>query len=132
MTDLLAVARRLYQRRQSGLIVPYRMVDERHVEAECHQNAGTWVRDNTGFKVVHGWLVFDYERTTRGLFSLVQFNPHSIVEADDGERFDPTPSRASQRYSFLDHEGSREEFIELVEGHALSVLSYDPFGDQVV
>lgn len=131
MTDLLTIARRLYQRRQSGVVVPYKMVDERHVESECHQNAGTWVRDNIGYKVVHGWMIFDHEKASGGLVSLVQFNPHSIVEADDGERFDPTPSRASQRYPFIDHEGTRGEFVDLVEGCALRILTYDCLLDRI-
>jgi hypothetical protein len=71
-------------------------------------------------------MVFDHERTSGGLVSLVQFNPHTITETDGGERFDVTPSQASTRYPFLIHEGPREHFIQVVEGNSLSVITYDP------
>jgi hypothetical protein len=87
------------------------------------------VRDNSGCRPVHGWLVFDYEGTSRGLIPLVQFNPHTIVETDDGEGYDVTPSRASRRYPFLDHDGSREDFIRIVEGKSLVVFGYNPLMD---
>ena len=129
MSGLLLIARRLYERRYSGLIIPYKMVNPAHLEGECHQNAGLWARYNPGCKAVHGWMVFDHERTSGGLVSIVQFNPHTIIETDGGERFDVTPSQASRRYPFLDHEGPREHFIQLVEGNSLSVISYDPAAD---
>lgn len=69
------------------------MVDVNHQEFACHQNAGTWARDNPGGKVVHRWMVFDHERTSRGVLPLVNFDPHSIIETDDDERHDVTPSR---------------------------------------
>jgi len=117
MSELLLIARRLYERRYSGQIIPYKMVNPAHSEGECHQNAGLWAR---GCKAIHGWMVFDHERTSSGLVSLVQFNPHTIIETDSGDRFDITPSQASRRYPFLDHEGPREHFIQVVKGNSLS------------
>jgi hypothetical protein len=127
--ELLTLARRLYARRQAGIVAPYKMVDASHREFDCHGNAGTWARDNPGCKVVHGWMVFDYERTSRGLVPLVNFNPHSIIETDGGERYDVTPSRASQRYPFLDHEGDAESFVRIVTDNILAILSYNPAAD---
>jgi hypothetical protein len=127
--ELLMLARRLYARRQTGIVVPYTMVDSRHREFDCHQNAGTWARDKSGCKVVHGWMVFDHEKTSLGLVSLVNFNPHSIIETDDGERYDVTPSQASQRYPFLDHEGDADNFVRIVQDNSLSILSYNPMQD---
>ncbi|WP_369725167.1 hypothetical protein AB8Z38_11610 [Bradyrhizobium sp. LLZ17] len=129
MDELLTLAKRLYARRQDGIVVPYKMVDETHREFECHQNAGTWARDNPGCRVVHGWMVFDHEKTSRGLVPLVNFNPHSVIETDGGERYDPTPSRASKRYPFLDHEGDPESFVRIVQGISLAILSYNPSAD---
>ena len=74
-------------------------------------------------------MVFDHERTSLGLVPLVNFNPHSIIETDDGERYDITPSRASQRYPFLDHEGDAENFVRIVQDNLLSVLSYNTTAD---
>lgn len=129
MIELLMLARRLYARRQSGAVVPYKMVDSRHREFDCHQNAGTWARDNPGCEVVQGWLVFDHEKASRGLVPLVNFNPHTIIEAADRERYDVTPSRASQRYPFLDHEGDPDDFVRIVQGNSLSMLSYNTLAD---
>jgi hypothetical protein len=74
------------------------MVDSSHREFGCHQNAGMWARDNPGCKVVHGWLVFDHEKTSRGLVPLVNFNPHSIIE---GMMATGTMSRQATRHSAI-------------------------------
>jgi hypothetical protein len=128
---LLLLARQLYRRRAAGIVIPYRNLDESHTEGQCHQNAGLWARENPGWKVVHGWLIFDYEKTSRGLVPLVNFNPHSVVEDPGGERFDPTPSRASARYPFLEHEGTAQDFIRLVQDNSLSILHYDVLADSL-
>jgi hypothetical protein len=88
--EMLALARKLYTRRATGTVVPYKQLDSNHTEGQCHQNAGIWASDNAGWKVVHGWLVFDFERDTLGLVPLVWFNPHSVVE-------DPTARVLIQR-----------------------------------
>jgi hypothetical protein len=105
------------------------MVDSRYSKGDCHQNAGLWARDNAGCEVIHGWLVFDYEKTSGGLIPMVQFNPHSIIQAENGERYDVTPSRASIRYPFLDHEGTHDDFVLIVESNSLRVISYNPVSD---
>jgi hypothetical protein len=131
-TELLLLARRLYARRHSGIVVPYKMVDSRHREGNCHNNADLWAIENPDCKVIRGWMVFDHERTSLGLIPLVNFNPHSIIEADDGTRYDVTPnSRASQRYPFLDHEGDADDFIRIVEDNSLTILSYNTLADQL-
>lgn len=131
LTELLFLARQLYARRHLGIVVPYKMVDSRYREFDCHQNAGIWARDNPGLKVIHGWMVFDHEKTSNGLVPLVNFNPHSIIEVDDGERYDVTPSRASQRYPFLDHEGHAADFIRIVQENLLAILSYNTLADRL-
>lgn len=129
MSDLLQLARRLYERRGTATVVPYKMLDAGHVERDCHQNAGTWVRENPDWKVIHGWLVFDFERDSGGLLRIVRFNPHSVIEHHDGTRLDPTPSQASMRYPFLEHEGTPEDFTRIVQGDAISILEYDVLAD---
>jgi hypothetical protein len=128
--ELLTLARRLYSRRATGVIVPYKMLDSRHVEWDCHQNAGIWTRDNPGWKVVHGWLVFDFTLIPVLPLRFVRFNPHSVVEDKDGSRVDVTPSRASQRYLFLDHEGPPDDFIRVVQGNAMIHIDYDVSEDR--
>jgi hypothetical protein len=129
MSELLVLARRLYARRATGTVVPYRMLDPTHAEGQCHNNADRWAIDNPGWKPVHGWLVFDHEAA--GLLAIVQFNPHSVVEDSNGVLVDPTPSRASQRYPFLEHEGPREDFIRIVESISLTRIEYDTLSDSI-
>ncbi len=112
--------------------MPYQMLDEAHPEGECHQNAGTWARDNPGWKVVHGWLVFDYEHATSGLLQQVWVNPHSVVQNPDGKHVDPTPSKASQRYPFLEHEGAADDFIRIVQGRGLIRIDYDTSKHEII
>jgi hypothetical protein len=66
------------------------------------------------------------------LISMVQFNPHSIIQADNGERYDVTSSPASTRYPFLDHEGDRDDFIRIVESYSLSIITYNPSSDGLI
>jgi hypothetical protein len=40
LTELLTIARRLYERRHSGIVVPYKMVDSRHTEGDCIKMQG--------------------------------------------------------------------------------------------
>ena len=85
-------------------------------ENQCHRNVDWWVRANPACKAVRGWVVFDYNQTSLGLVPQVLFEAHSVVEQEGGSWVDITPSRVSQRYPFLRHEGSEDEFVELVEG----------------
>ena len=89
--ELLVLARQLYARRSTGLVISYQQLDPNHVEGNCHWNAGLCARDNPSWKVVHGWLVFDYTTTPYFPLPFVQFNPHSVVERSNGARIDPTP-----------------------------------------
>jgi hypothetical protein len=129
--ELLTLARRLYARRQTAAVVPYKMLDPGHLEGECHQNSERWARDNSGWKAIDGWLVFDYTSLEPLSLPLVQFNPHSVVEDENGTRVDVTPSRASQRYPFLEHEGPRDDFIRIVENISLIRIDYDVMNDDI-
>lgn len=106
-------------------------MDDGHTEGDCHQNAGRWSLANPQCKVVHGWLVFDFEGSSGGLVPMVRFNAHSVIEDENGVRYDVTPSRASKRYPFLEHEGTREEFVRIVESNQLSSIDYNPLIDPV-
>jgi hypothetical protein len=60
-------------------------------------------------------MVFDYYTTSQGRAPIVKFVAHSVLELDDGSLIDITPSAASQRYPFLRHHGSDEEFEDWVQ-----------------
>jgi hypothetical protein len=119
--DLNALHRALYKLRQEAVTIPF---EERKIasgpatEHECHDNCHRWVEENLGYKVVPGWLVFDYSEISQGLVPFCRFTAHSVIEGPDGTLVDITPSQASQRYPFLRHEGPAEEFEAIVQaGH---------------
>ena len=68
---------------------------------------------------MRGWLFFDF-----GVFGFVRFNAHSVVEEANGNFIEITPSRASQRYPFIRHEGKEEDFISLVVGWKVVMFDY--------
>jgi len=120
--DLNALKRSLYARRHQAVVVPYEaktmMSGPPPTEHECHINTDRWVMEHADHKAVRGWLVFDYNRITYGLFRICRFTAHSVVETPDGKLFDLTPSKASQRYPFVRHEGPDDEFEAIVlAGH---------------
>lgn len=65
-------------------------------------------------QTVYGWLVFDFDRDSWGMLPVCRFSAHTVIEDPAGRLFDITPSKASQRYPFLRHEGSDEEFEAIV------------------
>jgi hypothetical protein len=76
----------------------------------------TKTAENPGHKSVYGWLVFDYDRDTWGILPVCRFTAHAVLEDPAGRLFDIAPSKASQRYPFLRHEGSKEEFDAIIAG----------------
>jgi hypothetical protein len=124
-SELLVLARQLYARRTTGIVVPFKRLDPDHLgRRNCHNNADYWVMNHPGWKSVCGWLVFDHE-------TIAQFNPHSVVENADGVRVDPTPSRGLRRYPFLQHEELEEDFIRIVKENWLHSIRYDVVNDNV-
>jgi hypothetical protein len=126
--ELQALATSLYARRAEAIVAPF---TERSIgnwkpsEGQCHRNVDWWVLNNPKSKAVRGWLVFDFHKTSMGLLRLVRFTAHSLIEDEDGTLHDITPSKASQRYPFIKHEGSEEEFISLVVEHQLVDLDLE-------
>jgi hypothetical protein len=126
--DLKELARKLYERRAEAVVVPYEDregSDWKPSERDCHNNVDRWVLENPDTRSVRGWIVFDFEKTSRGLMPMVRFTPHSVVEEADGRLVDITPSKASQRYPFLPHADSDGSFEEIVTANQLENLDYD-------
>jgi hypothetical protein len=114
--DLKAIARSLYLRRGSGIMVP---LEARETDGwkpsprYCHINSDRYAMENVGHQPLRGWFVFDYSDIGR-----CHFLAHSIVEDSDGKLFDLTPSPAP-RPPFLRHEGLEGEFEAIVlAGHS--------------
>jgi len=79
----------LYRRRGEGVIL--RRADARIGEWKpqvnyCAQNVDAWVRYNPHHKRVDGFVFFDY-----GVLSFVRFQPHCVLEVEDGALVDITP-----------------------------------------
>ena len=120
--ELQALAASLYVRRTEAVVIPFSersIGDWKPSDHECHRNIDWWVNNHPKTNAIRGWLLFDFYKTSMGLLRLVRFTAQSLVEDEDGTLHDITPSRASQRYPFIRHNGSEEEFISLVEGQHL-------------
>jgi hypothetical protein len=109
--------RALYGRRHTAIMVPF---EKRTIssgppqEHQCYVNNDRFCSENPGHKSVYGWLVFDFNRTSEGMWPVCRFTAHAVLEDPKGRLFDITPSKASQRYPFLRHEGPEEEFAAII------------------
>jgi len=109
--DLVAIAKSLYLRRESGVLVPCERretVGWNPSPRDCHKNSDQYAMENVGHRSVRGWLIFDDSDIGR-----YRFLAHSVVEGSDGKLFDLTPSPAP-RPPFLPHEGPEGEFEAIV------------------
>jgi hypothetical protein len=109
-----AIARSLYLRRASGVLVPFetRAIAWKPHPRFCHINADKYALQNLDHEPVRGWLIFDYSDIGR-----FRFMSHSVVADKDGKLFDITPAPAT-RPPFLRHEGPEGEFEAIVgAGH---------------
>lgn len=113
-----ALLKGLYRRLAEAVVAPFVGVsigDWKPSEGLCHHNVTAYVEEDKDCRAVRGWLVFNYNKDTMGLVPVVRFTAHSLVERKDGSLIDITPSRASQRYPFLRHDGTEDEFLRLVQ-----------------
>jgi hypothetical protein len=92
----------------------------------CHTNADRFVAANEGYRVVRGWLFFDFRAAAlMGLEPTVRFTAHSLVESTSGERYEITPSPASQCYPFIEHPFGNEDFDRLVQDRQISHIDVE-------
>ncbi len=123
LEKLAAIGRGLYARHDAGVVVPF--VEKEGdgwapAQGMCHANAKRWVAENPGCKAVPGWMVFDLR-----FWGRFRFSAHSVIEEADGTRIDITPSPASRRYPFLQHDGEHEEFLKLIGSLMVQDLDYE-------
>jgi hypothetical protein len=76
----------------------------------CHHNAREWVAVHPEHKHVYGFLVANHRETDTSMVIA-----HSVVEDTEGRLCDITPNDAENRYPFVRHIGSDDEF-ELIAG----------------
>ena len=60
-----------------------------------------------------------------GLEPTIRFTAHSLVQSDSGERYEITPSQASQGYPFIEHPFGNEDFDKLLQGRQLSHIDVE-------
>ncbi|MDB5976951.1 MAG: hypothetical protein JWR07_3711 [Nevskia sp.] len=123
--DLQAYGRRLYECRDSGVLVPRAQLvigDWSPQPNHCHANASVARDNDPNLEAVRGWVFFAFGY----LLDLVRFTAHSVVRTRDGQLlYDITPNRASQQYPFIVAEESEEAFRQLVEDANVQHLDYD-------
>ena len=122
-TDSQEIGRRLYARREEGVITNFAKVkigDWRPTEHECHRNVTTWCEHQTDHKPVRGWLLFDFDN----FLPFVRFTAHSVIEDENGDLVDITPTRGSQPYPFICAEEDEEAFASLIEEHGLTNFDF--------
>jgi hypothetical protein len=120
VTDL---ARRLYDRRQGAVVVPFRNCSSeafQPAEQDCHRNVDLWCKDHPSHAPVRGWAVFEVYSP----LGFCRFIPLSGVEDEAGILFDITPSRASRRYPFLKDELTEDEYVLLITNRQLINLDH--------
>jgi hypothetical protein len=121
---LTRLAAGLYELRQTGQIIRLAKLGIGDGSAPdgwkprpnlCHDNVDVWIGRSPEYQAVRGWVVFDF--STNPLFHaspFVRFTAHSIICAPDGKLWDITPQpHVSQRYPFIQHSGTNEDFDSL-------------------
>jgi hypothetical protein len=104
----------LLQRLNEATVINHRTVrigDWTPERRHCHENVTIWIESNPQQKPIRGFLCFTFD----GLLGFVQFQPHTVVEVEDGTLIDITPNDASQEYPFLRHTGTADEFEVIAE-----------------
>ena len=117
--DLKAYALRLYERRAEGIFIRVadaQIGDWEPLENQCHANVTTWCQKCSHEKPVRGWIYIDFiTQPYLGAPPHVQFISHSVIENEEGELFDITPTSVSTPYPFIRAEESEAEFEKFVE-----------------
>jgi hypothetical protein len=124
--DLNALTRALYSRGYTLIVVP---LEKRTISSGPRRSTSATSITTAGApKIpaisVYGWLVFDFDTTSEGMLPVCRFTAHAVLEDPTGRLFDITPSRSSQRYPLLWHEGSEEEFAVIIAaGYTTSIFT---------
>jgi hypothetical protein len=110
----------------SAKVHPFKLLFPEARQHQCHTNADRFVAGNQRYRVVRGWLFFDFRAAAlMGLEPTIRFTAHSIVQNDSGDRYEITPSQASQCYPFIEHPFGNEDFEKLVDSRKLSHIDVD-------
>lgn len=120
MDFLRDLAGRLYERRHEAVVVPYEdHSDDQFQPArnDCHRNVEVWCQLHPSHRPVRGWLVLDYSEQRR-----YRFMAHSLIEDEEGHRFDLT---AYTGHPFLEFEGVEEEFVLLMSARQLTHVDHN-------
>ena len=111
------LARALFMRRQEAAFIRF---EDRgtglQLEAQdSHNNVDAWCRFNSGHKPIRGWFVIELPALRKTLFV-----SHSVVEDEQGRRFDPKPRRFYNEYPFLEDEDPLYQLRGLLSELAVS------------
>ncbi|WP_157158015.1 hypothetical protein [Bradyrhizobium genomosp. III] len=107
-------------------VYPFQPLLAKAKEHDCHRNVDLFVSQNAGHRTVRGWLIFDFRNLfLLGLQPIVRFTAHSLIENEQGQKIDITPSRASQPYPFIEHPFGETDFMSLVDGRQISHIDVE-------
>jgi len=116
------LAARLYKRRGEGVLVKRKTINIggwQPVRGQCHYNVKTIVERDRRYKAVRGWVYADYSELGRATFF-----SHSIIETPEGELIDITPNPSPWHYPFIRHDGTEDDFADIVEGQSIVRLDH--------
>jgi hypothetical protein len=86
----------------------------------CHENVALWIKLHPSHRPIRGWLYAPYLTTT----DTARFLSHSIVETETGELMDVTLPSNEWAHPFIRHEGSEDEFLELIRNNGTPWLDH--------
>jgi hypothetical protein len=127
------LAKRLYELRETGRIIPFVHVgigdgsapdDWKPAPHFCHANVELWVMRSPEYTIVRGWVVFDQSSNPFVPDARFHFVAHSVIATPEGRLLDITPSGVTQPYPFIRHPGTMEEFDELRRQHQIMSVDY--------
>lgn len=120
--ELQALAARLFSKLEDAMIPKRTMVhigDWRPRPNKCHENVSFAVSRDPRYKAVRGWIAADYRD-----IGVMKFFAHSVLEAPDGHLIDITPNPARWQYGFIRHDGTDEDFVDVVEKQGIISILY--------
>ena len=117
--------RALYDRRHEGVLPRRAKVgigDWGPAIHECYRNVDIWVHHNPRYRGIDGFIYFDW----LAVLGFIRFQPHAVIENENGELVDITPHGAEGDYPFIRHVGTREEYDAFCERTPLIGVDVGP------
>ena len=124
--EIERLVRELNRLLPTAKVHPFKALFPEARQHHCHTNADQFVSRTKDYRVVRGWLFFDFRAAAlMGLEPTIRFTAHSLVQNASRERYEITPSQSSQCYPFVEHPFGNEDFDRLVQGRQISHIDVE-------